>query len=642
MDTPAPAETASHFGAYTLLRSLGRGGMAEVWLALREGLAGIRQLVVIKRILGEGAADPDMVRMFLEEARIASTLAHQGICQVYEVGEVRGRHYIAMEYLHGQDVRAFCRRLARMRKPLPLEHSLFIVQEAAAALHYAHTRTDLAGKPMNVIHRDVSPQNLFVTYDGAVKLLDFGIAKAATTAHKTAAGVLKGKLKYMSPEQALGLPLTPASDVYALGIVLWELTTGKRLWRSDTDFKLLEEVARGEVPSPRSIWPEYYPELEHIVMSALQREPERRTPSARALQRELQAFTRREGLFGGEVELGEMMHSLFAERLEQERAALARGQELYEFLRDRARGGGEVSGPGESLDAASGETELPEPTRVTRPKGAGAAGGSGTGEGRGASAFAPTVADEPRRPRSALRTFAPWLAAGFAISAAIVGAVALTLFVTDRGDADDVAAHAHHRSDDEDDGADRAHRADRTGHAGHADHAAHADDDHAAGTRHTRPDPGPEPATAAETAAATAAPPSTDRAPFVPVSTAARTPRPTPHVDPPAATSAPATATGAPAPIVYGSGPLTGSCKRYIACMRGLAEAYRSSDMPGRADAAKAWDDASKTMTETLTKYGIVDMESCAAGLAAQVKNKESYESSLTAFGWVFPTAACR
>ena len=376
LDVSRTDTSALKFGNYTLLRKLGQGGMAEIYLALRSGL-GIAQLTVIKRIRTDQMTNEDLVKMFLDEARIAATLNHPNVCQIHEIGEVAGRHYLAMEYLHGCDVRGLCKQLARKRQPLPVEHSLYVVNETAAGLHYAHQRKDLQGRPLNIIHRDVSPQNIFVTFEGAVKLLDFGIAKAANRDVETRSGVLKGKLTYMSPEQVQGKELAPGSDVFALAIVLWELTTGKRLFKADTDYAVLRKIVDKDIPPPTSIWPDYSKELEAIVLKGLAKDPNERYATAKDFQMALRGFMRSQGLVSGAPELAAFMQDVFAERLADEKAELEAGRELYEILRDRESDSlGDSDSEVSAATVASrpdvaapppeeSEDDLPEPTRVT-------------------------------------------------------------------------------------------------------------------------------------------------------------------------------------------------------------------------------------------------------------------------------------
>ena len=217
---------------YVLVRELARGGMGEVWLARQGEAGGFERLVALKRVLAGADADSAAMTMFLDEARIAAQLQHPNIVQVFDFGRDAGSVFLVMEYLAGQTVGRLKRRLLEVEEPLSPSLAVAIVSAAARGLGYAHRRTSLEGQPLKIVHRDVSPQNLFVAYDGEVKVLDFGIALAAGRLGRTMEGTIKGKVAYMSPEQTAGgaLPVTGAADVFALGIVLFELVTGSRYY----------------------------------------------------------------------------------------------------------------------------------------------------------------------------------------------------------------------------------------------------------------------------------------------------------------------------------------------------------------------------------------------------------------------------
>src|SRR6516165_5452866 len=218
------------FGKYELISRLAAGGMAEIFLARTKSIQGFEKYLVIKRILSHRSQDPEFVRMFLDEARVAATLDHPNIVQIYDVGHVDNEYFIAMEYLRGHNLIEIVRAGAKLGyfKP-PLEHVMSVLTGVCAGLHYAHDKRDFQGRPLDIVHRDVTPQNIVVSFDGAVKIVDFGIAKAATREVETLAGTLKGKIGYMSPEQCRGAAVVLRSDVFAVGISLYELTTGKRL-----------------------------------------------------------------------------------------------------------------------------------------------------------------------------------------------------------------------------------------------------------------------------------------------------------------------------------------------------------------------------------------------------------------------------
>ncbi|MCA9711238.1 MAG: serine/threonine protein kinase, partial [Myxococcales bacterium] len=294
METTATAKAellapGARVGRYHLLRRLAIGGMAELHLACAEGVAGFQKVVVLKRVLPHLAADADFVQLFLNEARLAANLDHPNLVQVMDIGEAEGEYFYVMEYVHGRNARELLAEAAN-RGGLPLPVALTVVVAAASGLHHAHERCDLDGRPLGLVHRDVSPSNVLVSYDGAVKVTDFGIAKASARTAETIGGAMKGKIGYMSPEQCRGEAVDRRSDVFALGILLYELTTTERLFFGESDFAVLNRVVQGRFDPPSSRVPGYPPALERIVLRALAGDPAQRTPTAEALLRELEAF----------------------------------------------------------------------------------------------------------------------------------------------------------------------------------------------------------------------------------------------------------------------------------------------------------------------------------------------------------------
>ncbi len=283
------------FGRYRLIADVGRGGMSDVYLAVTEGTeaaARFQKLLVIKMLKPELSEDSEFVAMFLNEARLAARLNHPNVVQTIEVGEAGGRYFLAMEYLEGQPLHRVLRNNdARAR--LGLDMRLHMLIQALAGLHYAHERRDYDGSPLDIVHRDVSPANLFVTYDGNVKLMDFGIAKARDSNSETRVGVFKGKAAYVAPEQARGESVDRRADVYSVGVVLWELLTGRRLWSGLTQIEMLRRVVAGDVTAPRSVDPRIPAELEEICMKALAFRREDRYPTAALLATDLESFARR-------------------------------------------------------------------------------------------------------------------------------------------------------------------------------------------------------------------------------------------------------------------------------------------------------------------------------------------------------------
>ena len=287
------------FGRYQLLERINVGGMAEVFKAKAFGVDGFSSIVAIKRILPNMADDEEFIAMFRDEAKISVQLAHANIVHVYEFAQLEKQYYIAMEYVAGKDLRQLLDRLRRREGSLPLAAVAYITTQICHALDFAHNKTDPTGRPLNVIHRDVSPQNVLLSYEGAVKITDFGIVKADNRGSRTQAGVLKGKFGYMSPEQVRGMEIDRRSDLFAIGILLYEMVTGQRLFIGESDFSTLERVRNAEVTPPTQHVPSLDPELEVIMLRALARERDDRYQTASELGDALQSFVTDEvGLFG--------------------------------------------------------------------------------------------------------------------------------------------------------------------------------------------------------------------------------------------------------------------------------------------------------------------------------------------------------
>ncbi|WP_437316507.1 protein kinase domain-containing protein [Sorangium sp. So ce385] len=329
----AASRRPTALGKYRLLKKIGMGGMAEIWVASVAGISGVRKICVVKRILPHLADSPEFVRMFLDEARIAATLDHPNLVQMYDIEEVDGVPVIAMEYLHGEDLRTIKKSLRSANRRMPVEHAITIAASVAAGLHYAHEKVGFDGKPLDIVHRDVSPHNVFVTYDGAVKILDFGIAKAANRVNETRDGALKGKVPYMSPEQCTSEKLDRRSDIYSVGILLYEMSTGSRLFRRGaTEFELMRAIVEDPVMPPSQVCDDYPPELERIVLKCLERDREKRYATARDLQIDLEAFAREERLATSSLALSSFMAELFGQRVEAWRGAVASEAELLSHI----------------------------------------------------------------------------------------------------------------------------------------------------------------------------------------------------------------------------------------------------------------------------------------------------------------------
>jgi serine/threonine protein kinase len=313
-DDPAAVEPGRgrSVGKYQLLAVLGRGGMADVFLALSRGPMGFSKLVVLKRLRRALADDKGFRDMFLDEARLAARLNHPNVVQTHEVGEHDGIYFIAMEYLEGQSLNKIIRELSKRGETLPPMLCARIVSDALAGLHYAHELDDFDGTPLSIIHRDVSPHNVFVTYDGSVKMVDFGIAKAAFSSVQTEVGVLKGKVAYMAPEQAAGEDVDPRSDVFAMGIVLWELLAQQRLMTGESAAATLLRLLQQPIPSVTTVRPDVPPALEAIVARALEKDPARRFPTALAMRDALEDCIAASGKSVRQEEIGRELSNLFS------------------------------------------------------------------------------------------------------------------------------------------------------------------------------------------------------------------------------------------------------------------------------------------------------------------------------------------
>jgi serine/threonine-protein kinase len=309
------------FGRYQLIRKLATGGMGQIFLARQSGPVGFQKLLVVKRILPHLSEEEEFIKMFFDEARIAALLNHPNIAQLFDVGEVDGIFFIAMEYVHGESVRQLNARANAERGGLPLGLKCRILADAAAGLDYAHRAKSNSGRPLGLIHRDVSPQNVLVGFNGSVKLIDFGVAKATNKISQTVAGAIKGKYPYMSPEQARGEELDPRSDVFGLGIVLYELLTSSRLFKRETDHATLKAVVGAKVAPPSALVDGVKKALDAIVLKALARKREDRFQSAGELQLALEEFLIQNRLAATSGHLAAFMRELYSQELEEERFA---------------------------------------------------------------------------------------------------------------------------------------------------------------------------------------------------------------------------------------------------------------------------------------------------------------------------------
>ncbi|QRN93772.1 protein kinase [Archangium violaceum] len=386
-------------GKYEIVTRLSMGGMAELFLAFTAGPGGFRKFVALKQILPDVQKDDQFVKMFLDEARITASLAHANIGQVFDLGDQDGELYLAMEFLAGQNLEQVLVASSKQQRPLPLGFSARAVRDACLGLHYAHSYTDPSGKPRPVVHRDVSPKNIMVTFDGNVKVIDFGIAKAKGRLGRTQVGMVKGTTGYMSPEQVRGSEqLDGRSDLFCMGVILHEMLCGRRLFSGAHEAEVMMKIADAEVTSPSSINPRVPEALAQVVMRALAREPAERFASGREMARAIEAACGAE-LFH-EEQLAAVMRQLFADKIQKTRELLESanegdpptGQFAAPVLPSRSAN---PTSPPRAAKPTSGQvTPAPKPALSSGPKPA---------QRRPTSTSTPTAAPAPQRtppPRS--------------------------------------------------------------------------------------------------------------------------------------------------------------------------------------------------------------------------------------------------
>jgi serine/threonine protein kinase len=355
------------FGKYVLVGDIAVGGMAEVFLGVQQGLAGVLKVVVLKRVLPHYTADEQFVRMFIDEARIAARLDHPNIVRTYEFGAHEGQYYTAMEYLPGEDLRSILRRLVRTKQRMPLHLAVGIVMQLCAGLHCAHQLTDTSGRPLNLVHRDINPANVIITYGGETKVIDFGVAKTNTTA--TVTGTIKGKIAYMPPEQVLARGVDQRSDIFSAGVVLWELLTGRRLFGRESDAATLYAIMNDPIPLPSRYRPDVPRELDAIVMRALSRTPADRFTTADEMAAALEGFMTSQPKFDARA-LAAMIEGLFGTARAEAKRAISQTRSLAQNISIVMKLRSEVRAQiAHSLDTfASGSTSnVPTPT-APRPR----------------------------------------------------------------------------------------------------------------------------------------------------------------------------------------------------------------------------------------------------------------------------------
>jgi eukaryotic-like serine/threonine-protein kinase len=385
---PEPVRRRVALGRYQLIAEIARGGMGVVYLASAQGAAGFRKLVVIKELKQDLAQDEDFVRMFMDEAKLSARLNHRNIVQTNEVSSDDGHYFMTMEYLEGRSLHRVLRRFDRKKDPSIDDFAIRALAETLAGLHYAHELSDYDGEPLGIVHRDVSPNNIFVTFDGQVKLLDFGVAKTLDRVQETQAGMLKGRVRYMAPEQVTG-GVDRRADVFSAGAILREVVTGTRLWGDAGDVQILSSLARKEVPPfPIDEETPVAPELRRIVERAMAPEAKDRYATAHAMRVELETFLAGRGQL---ADFGIRTTELFAKEERELRqridAHLANAAGATELLRLEGNWGpSSGSGPsgGESVSSVSsavssmGTPAPPTPGSLTQMSSLGGAGALAT------------------------------------------------------------------------------------------------------------------------------------------------------------------------------------------------------------------------------------------------------------------------
>lgn len=355
------------FGKYILLEKLATGGMAEVYLAKLPGAENVSKYFAIKRILPQFSGNLEFIEMFKEEAKIAVNLSHSNVVPIYEFGEEKGQFYIVMEFVGGRNLRQILNKLTKVGKRLAVEQILFVIGEVAKGLEHAHKSIDATtGRRLNITHRDMSPQNVMISFDGEVKIVDFGIAKAESKIENTRAGTLKGKFGYMSPEQADGQEVDFRTDIFSLGIVLWELIAGERLFVANNEINTLRKIRDCVVPSLNKIDPSIPPELERIVNKALARDRNLRYQSCSEMQKDISKFMNRQYPDFASQDFSQFIRSVFTDELKELRDKMilfakisgSSLNEKTEMMRDHTQTVTETNNPPSNFKRSSSDQEL--------------------------------------------------------------------------------------------------------------------------------------------------------------------------------------------------------------------------------------------------------------------------------------------
>jgi serine/threonine protein kinase len=407
-------DAVRRLGRFQIIGRLATGGMAEVYLALSGELPGYRTLLVVKRILPHLASNRQFIGMFLDEARLAALLDHPNVVRIIEVGHDGEEYFLAMELVQGKPLSAVLRKAARERRPPSPALAAYIIAQAASGLGYAHALTDGEGRPLGVVHRDVSPQNVLLSFEGAVKLIDFGVARAFGRVAHTSPGGLKGKIEYMSPEQASAEEVDHRADVFALGVVLWEVLTGRRLYRRETELATMRAILDDPIPRPSEV-ADVPAELDAVVMRALRKRRDARFASAHEMAEALERFAfSNEGF--SPLQVASYMKGLFAAEFLQWRKTATAALDMEVDRGDRRP----------RMEAPGAEPPTQGPTMTLRP-GLSASGVRGASEvksesaaSRGArSAAAQTLPSSPSTAEPPSKRDRLWVYGGLAVLAAI-------------------------------------------------------------------------------------------------------------------------------------------------------------------------------------------------------------------------------
>ncbi|HEX9303365.1 MAG TPA: TonB family protein [Thermoanaerobaculia bacterium] len=387
-------EGPDRFGQYEVLEKIASGGMAELFRARRTGVEGFQKIVAIKKILPHIADNDEFITMFADEAKLAAQLNHPNIVHIYDLGKIQaGGYFIAMEYVEGTDLKTILRAGREVDLPLPVSLAAYVAGKVASALDYAHRRRDGKGEELHIVHRDVSPQNILISHEGEIKLCDFGIAKADRKVSQTESGSLKGKLQYMSPEQAWGKPIDHRSDLFSLGAVLHEMLTGERLFRGDSDLVVLELVRKAEVEPPSRVNPDVPSALDAVVLKALAREPENRYATGSEMLRDLESVLYSYSPAPGAADL-----AIYLDRLREARASAA---ELRSEAAARAPAAAPIPAAREAVPVAEVSAGIaPAPRSVSEATGSPVAGPAG--EAGVFGSFSPARIESEKKGRAPL------------------------------------------------------------------------------------------------------------------------------------------------------------------------------------------------------------------------------------------------